>query len=60
MEEQPPSGMASGDANDLYAKITEQGNIVRKLKGEKAPKVRKRVSFKHWNLDTVLYVSHAI
>lgn len=37
-EEQPPSKPVSGDVSDLDAKIAEQGNKVRELKGKKAAK----------------------
>ena len=38
-EEQLPSGPLKGDATVLNQKIIDQGNVVRKLKGDKAPKV---------------------
>jgi len=38
-EEQLPSGPLTTDAGGLNQKIMDQGNVVRKLKGDKAPKV---------------------
>ena len=35
----PAASSGSGNADELNDKITVQGNLVRKLKGEKAPKV---------------------
>lgn len=35
----PPQSSSSPQAQDLYAQVTHQGEQVRKLKAEKAPKV---------------------
>uniref|UniRef100_A0AAX7UYD9 WHEP-TRS domain-containing protein n=1 Tax=Astatotilapia calliptera TaxID=8154 RepID=A0AAX7UYD9_ASTCA len=35
-----PAPVQNGSTNDLYEKVAEQGELVRKLKAEKAPKVR--------------------
>ena len=51
----PSAPAGSGNADDLNDKITEQGNIIRKLKTDKAPKVSCGVWFTDHCQSRILY-----